>query len=516
MLATFLFAALTLPQDPTDPADYVLPWASSATEIKDVAFSPDGKYFALISPAGACVWNAESSVPGPYTVCYPAGIAWDAKQSKFLINVFPGVYPSGAKVPKSLRFTADEEAQAGFGFALQSNGPSSSPFGLTYGANGRVYAEPIVAGFESQSIDRALISLSPVLVTAAPNKTFWIQESTRGEVTVTEAKGERVKPKWDPKKASLGPHSIQPNLSLLASRDTVINFKNGKPFGEAGVGFLNAFSHDGTTLVSVDVTSKAVNFRDIKAKTVIQVPVPEPANFGRLVPSPDGSYAILADQADSARNIFAQPGGRRAWQVFRSGQVVPLIDLAALQTYEQNVLTYLKDQTRIDKFLKGQTEPEKSAARPDPTARPANYPTVTNMRTLESTLAKWKTEGFSVVQDTTNDGQGRGNRSFSYGPFTINPGNEYRFVGVIDAATAQGRTYVNFHRYKPTSSGRMEHERDYMSESTLVGSAIYNVVSFSVGRNSGDTTYSPMTMLFTATCAGFDPLRVIVLRRRVD
>jgi hypothetical protein len=186
MIASLVASALLLTQDPTDPNQYILPWASSSTEIKDVAFSPDGKYFALISPASATVWSAETSLPGPFTPCFPSAVTWDSTKNRFAVNVFHEVY-SGAKHLQSLRFKSDDPEDLGYGGQRQGNGPTSNPYGITYN-QARVYAEPNVPGLKSQSIDRSFISLTAHLVLAGSNKAFWVQESTQGEVTVTEAR----------------------------------------------------------------------------------------------------------------------------------------------------------------------------------------------------------------------------------------------------------------------------------------------------------------------------------------
>ncbi len=518
MIASLVASAVLFIQDPTDPSQYILPWASSSTEIKDVAFSPDSKYFALISPASAAVWSAETSLPGPFTTCFPSSVAWDSTKNRFAVNVFHEAY-NGVKHPQSLRFKSDDPEDLGYGGQRQGNGPTSNPYGITYN-QARVYAESNVPGLKSQSIDRSFISLTAHIVLAGPNKTFWVQESTQGEVTVTEAKGERVKPKWNPQKCSSGPFTIHAGKSLIAGRDAVINFNNGKPFTEPGVGTLNTFSYDGSTLVSINAKSKKVNFREMKTNKLIEISVTEPESFGRLLPSPDGSYVVLTDQADPKRNIFAQPGGRRAWQVFRTGQVFPLEDGVALSAYVANVTKYLGDKERIDKILRGTPsagEPAQTSSsyQPSPTARPASYPTKSNMGAVDRAIASAKAEGFRILEDTTVQGKGRGGRSFSYGPFKIEPGNEYFFIGAIDASIATGRTYVNFHKYTPDERGKFVSAGDYMCNMELAGSAIYNAQRILVAKNTADATYKTQEMIVSATCGGFEQMRIIVLKRRL-
>ncbi len=483
-----------------------------------MAFSPDGKYFALISPASATVWSAETSLSGPFTTCFPSSVTWDSTKNRFAVNVFHQAY-NGMKHPQSLRFKSDEPEDMGFGGQRQFNGPTSNPYGLTSNRN-RVYAEPNVPGLKSFAIDLSLISLTPHIILAGPNKTFWVQESSQGEVTVTEAKEDRVTPKWKPLKCSAGPFTIHPGKSLIAGRDAVINFKNGKPFTEPGVGTLNAFSYDGSTLVSVDPKGKKVNFREMKTNKVIEVPVTEPETFGRLLPSPDGKYVILTDKANPSRNIFAQPGGRRAWQVFRTGEVFPLEDGVALSEYVSNVTKYLGDKDRIDKILNGTPsagEPASagSSYQPSPTARPASYPTKSNMGSVDRAIASARAQGFEVLEDTVVQGKGRGGRSFSYGPFKIEPGNEYFFIGAIDTSIATGRTYVNFHKYTPDERGKFVSSGDYMCNMELAGSAIYNAQKIVVGKNTADTKYKTQEMIISATCGGFEPMRIIVLKRRL-
>jgi len=389
---------------------------------------------------------------------------------------------------------------------------------LEYTGDTRVHAYANVPGHPYKSIDRSLSSLNANLVLCAPNRAFWVQNSTSGEVTVTEAKDERVKPKWNPKKSSLGPYTIQPAKSLLASRDLVINFKDGKPFTEPGVGLLNAFSFDGSTLVSIDELGKAVNFRDMKTSQVAQVTVVEPKNYGRLLPSPDGSYAILTDLADEKRNIFAQPGGRRAWQVFRSGQVIRLEDNFALRAYIDNVKKYLGDKTRIDAILTAQdnaTNTPLPSSSPTNQPRPSHYPTKTDLSVMELFLQKKRQEGFKIIEDRSLEGKGRSATTYSYGPFTWDPGNEYLFVGYIDAAKARELTYVNFFRYERDERGKIVHVEDYLCDMKLVGSAIYKAQTIAIAEVPPGKILDPTEAVIRMMVGGFDPVRVLVMKRRL-